>query len=101
MSQYPATADSTARPADGLAIASMICGILGLVGTCLYGLGVLPAIAGLICGLMSKTKGGIRTAGIVCSSIAIGINLLWLIIVVIMGVAILGAAAAGGAAPNP
>ncbi len=95
MSQFPA-ASSPARPADGLAIASLICGILGLLGTCGYGLGVLPAIAGLICGLMSQTKGGIRTAGIVCSSIAIGLCLIAIVLVFVVGIAMFGAAAAQG-----
>jgi hypothetical protein len=99
MSQYPAASATSARPADGLAIASLICGILGLVGICGYGVGVLPAIAGLICGLMSKTKGGIRTAGIVCSAIAIGLCLLAIVLILVMGVAILGSAAASGQHP--
>ena len=95
VSQYPASASTSAKPADGLAIASMICGILGLVGMCGYGVGILPAIAGLICGLMSKTKGGIRTTGIVCSSIAIGLCLLAIVVVILIFVVGVGAAAAG------
>ncbi|MDP1661092.1 MAG: hypothetical protein Q8L55_04175 [Phycisphaerales bacterium] len=102
MSQYPAspTGADPARPADGLAIASLICGILGLVGMCGYGLGILPAIAGLICGLMSKTKGGIRTAGIICSSIAIGLCVLAIILLILgVGLMALGGAAQSGANP--
>jgi hypothetical protein len=97
VSQYP-TAANPARPADGLAIASLICGILGLLGTCGYGVGVIPAIAGLICGLMSRTKGGIRTAGIVCSSVAIGLCILAIVLIFVVGIALFGAAAAQGGA---
>ena len=100
MSQYPATTDSSARPADGLAIASLICGILGLAGLCAYGFGGVLGIPGLICGLMSKTKGGIRTAGIVCSSIAVGLGLV-VIVLVVLGVAMFAAAGAAAGGSNP
>jgi hypothetical protein len=87
------------RPADGLAIASMICGIVGLLGVCCF-VGVLPGIAGLICGLMSKTPSGPRTAGIVCSCITLALFVVRLVLF-FMGVALmgLGAAARNGSHP--
>jgi hypothetical protein len=88
------------RPADGLAIASMVCGIIGLLFFCVKGCVIPVAIAGLICGLMSKTPGSIRTTGIVCSSIAIALCLVILVLVV-MGIALFGAAAAAGAGSHP
>lgn len=100
MSQYPASA-SPERPADGLAIASLVCGIIALLGSCVYGVGGILAIPGLICGLMSKTKGGIRTAGIVCSAIALGLGLLVFVAVVVLGIAMLGAAAASNPGGTP
>lgn len=99
MSQFPAT-PGAAKPADGLAIASLVCGIVGLVGTCIYGFGVIPAIAGLICGLKSQTKGGIRTAGIICSSIALGLCVVAILLLILgVGLMALGAASNSGAQP--
>ncbi|MFT3684163.1 MAG: hypothetical protein QM783_04410 [Phycisphaerales bacterium] len=96
MSNMPAS--NAPRPADGLAIASMICGIVGLAGFCFKGCGIPFAIAGLICGLMSKTPGGIRTAGLICSSIAIALCLVAIVLAIFFGIVILGAAAGGAAA---
>lgn len=96
MSQHPS---DTSRPADGLAVASMICGILGLLGICGYGVGLLPAIPGLICGLMSKTKGPIRTTGLVTSCIAIGLCILAFVLFLVIGASIISFVLSGGARP--
>lgn len=41
---------------DGLGIASMVCGIIGVLLSCSYGLGLLPGIAAVICGHLSKKR---------------------------------------------
>lgn len=99
----PPTNQQAVRPADGLAVASLICGVFGLASICVKGCGLPVAIAGLVCGLMSKTPGGVRTAGIVCSSIAIGLCAVVLILAVVFGVVLFGifAGAAAGSHSAP
>lgn len=81
------------KNANGLAIASMVCGILSILLTCIpyicYASWVL-AIVGIIMAAVSKKQGksGMATAGLVCSIIALAIWVLFIIIVVIAGVSI-------------
>lgn len=71
----------------GLAIASMVLGILGLVLACLS-IGLFPAIIGLILGIISlathRGGHGMAIAGVVTSSIAVAIA----VIILIMGVGV-------------
>jgi len=56
------------EPADGLATASLVLGIIGLV-MC----GLFLSIPGLVCGIMAKkqgNKGGKATAGLILSIVA-------------------------------
>jgi len=71
---------------DGFAIASLILGIISLVG-CIGNLLILPfAILGIIFGCVSKRTKGMKTAGIVLSSIAIVlVALILLFVFVILG----------------
>ena len=58
--------NSTAK-SDGLAITSLVLGIISIVIPC-----VLPlAIVGLILGIISKSKTGVKTAGIILNIIAL------------------------------
>ena len=71
----------------GLAIASMVLGIVSIVLTCLF-IGILPGIVGLILGIISIAKDkpgkGMAVAGIVTS--AIGIVLFFLVFAVILAI---------------
>ncbi len=60
--------------ANGFQIASLILGILGILGCCCYGVvGLLFGIIGLILALIGnkRNRSGIGIAGLVCSIIAI------------------------------
>ena len=75
--------DSGAPATSGKATASMICGIVSLLGSCAVGPLVLPvAIVGLVLGLMSMKSAnkGFAVTGIITSAIA-----LLLAILVIVG----------------
>ena len=68
------------------AIISLVCGILGLTSCC-YGVGALPAIAGVVCGIISRKKEeglkGMAIAGIICGAIGIVIALGWVLMIVL------------------
>lgn len=75
-----------AAPANGMAITSMVIGILAVSGMCCCPTGYL-GIVGLIFGLVAKgqlatgaynnASKGMATAGIICSSIGLGLAVLW------------------------
>lgn len=77
--------------ADGLGIASMVCGILAILMSCGYGIGLFPGIAAIICGHMSRKKmleggptGGssITMAGLVMGYIGSAISLIMGIVMI-------------------
>ncbi len=81
------------QPGQGLAIASLVIGILSIVGGCCCNLfaaflplNLLPAIVGLILGIMAnkKAKSGLATGGIVTSIIGLVFGvvclLLWILV---------------------
>lgn len=91
--QYQAPPQQT-RPegANGLQIASLILGILGIPGCCCYGVvGLLFGIIGLILALIGnkKNRSAIGIGGLVCSIIAILFGIIGTIYyaLVIMGMA--------------
>jgi hypothetical protein len=43
-------------PTDGMAVASLVLGIVGVTMICAYGLGLVPAIIAIVLGRMSKQK---------------------------------------------
>ena len=93
----PAPTPPAASQGNGLAVAGMVLGIIGLAGGCLYGIGLAPAIVGLILSIMGKKKakqtgvgGGMATAGIVCSVIALALAAV-VLIGLIVGFSIFGA----------
>lgn len=63
------------KPSMGLAIASMICGILSILCCCFSYFGIVLAIAALVMGIISvaQHKGGkgMAVAGIVCGAIGL------------------------------
>lgn len=68
------------RGANGMQIASLVLGIIGIPGCCCYGVvGLLAGIIGLILALVGnkRNKGsGIGIGGLVCSIIAIVLGIL-------------------------
>lgn len=72
----------------GLAIASMVLGIVSLVSCCLNDFFMLArAVVGLILGIIYRSKygkSGMATAGIVCSAIALGLAVLLIIFGIVL-----------------
>ena len=70
---------------DGLGLASMICAIASVLICSCYGIGIIPAIVGLILGCVAKKnpvtgkKSAFALVGIIVSSISIGLNLICMI----------------------
>lgn len=61
---------------NGMGVASMVLGIIGIVIFCIWYLSLPCAIVGLILGIVSKNKVGknnISNAGIICSIVALGL----------------------------
>lgn len=97
---------------DGLSIASLILGILGLVMMSCYGAGFPFSLAAVICGHLVKKRAapagggasaGMATAGLVTGYIGLGLLLL-VALIVVAALAFAGAAASvSGSAvpPNP
>jgi len=91
---YPA--QQPAVPGKGLAITSMVLGIVALVFCCIWYLGIPCAIVGAVLGGIAYSKAkavgmksGMAVAGLVCSCIALGLNIL-VIILAAIGLASLG-----------
>ena len=78
---------------DGMSIAALVCGISGLATLVLCGIGIVPAILGVIFGIIGKKKveqsggalqgRGMALAGAICGAVAIGLFLIWLVLVII------------------
>lgn len=99
--QQQSTADSSSYPynnyystpntpltnnnSNGFGIASLILGICSIAICCCYGVGAIPAIIGLILGILQNKKNanGIATAGIVLGIIGILLNAVYLIYMVV------------------
>lgn len=75
----------TNNNSNGFGIASLILGICSIVICCCYGVGAIPAIIGLILGILQNQKNanGIATAGIVLGIIGILLNAVCLIYMVV------------------
>lgn len=85
-------------PQDGLGIASMVLGILGLVGMCAYGLGMVLAVPALVMGRISMNRitaangqlggRGLAQAGFIMGIIGTSLGALWIIfwvVIVVVG----------------
>jgi ABC-type sulfate transport system permease component len=81
--------ENEAPASTGKATASMVCGIVSLVGWCVLGPFIVPvALVGLVLGFMSMKSAnkGFAITGIITSLISILMG----IVVVIFGVAVMG-----------
>lgn len=73
----------------GLAIASLVLGIISAVLACCYGLGFFTGIVGIVLAAVAKKSGnkeGMTTAGLVLSIIAVALNIVSFILIVVLGV---------------
>jgi len=88
-----------APPSNGLAVASMVLGIIALFTFWIPFLGWIPVIVGLVLGLVAFGKPygrGMAITGVVCSGLALVVKLVfWLVFI-----GTLGAIGAAGAAAN-
>ncbi len=88
--QQPPVYDVNGEPtngSNGMAIGSLVCGILGLLGSCwCCGLNLIVSIVGLVLGIIGKKKAGksgMALAGIICSAIGLVISLIYVVLVII------------------
>ena len=87
---YP---QATGPKNDGMSIAALVCGISGLATLVLCGIGIVPAILGVVFGIIGKKKveqsggalqgRGMALAGAICGAVAIGLFLIWLVLVLL------------------
>jgi hypothetical protein len=75
------------QPPRGLAIASLITGIIGAFFSLIYGVGFLPSLAAVITGhLASKRQPyarGMWLAGLICGYVGLAISVLWIVGIII------------------
>lgn len=81
-----------ANPNNGFAIASMICGIAGILLCCCYGAGAVVGIVGIVLAVMSKKQNagkmsGMAIAGLVCGIIGVIFSAIWIIYYIFYGAA--------------
>jgi len=79
---------------SGLAIASLILGIVGLLGLACYGAGVIPAVAALITGVIARRRirenptayqgAGLALAGTILGGIPVALSALACVIIVML-----------------
>jgi hypothetical protein len=75
------------QPPRGLSITSMVLGIVGLLGSFVYGFGLFPAIAAVITGFIARKRQPHGRAfwltGLITGWVAIAISTVWIIIIII------------------
>lgn len=81
-----------ANPNNGFAIASLICGIAGILLCCCYGAGAVVGIVGIVLAVMSKKQNagklsGLAIAGLVCGIIGVVFSAIWIIYYIFYGAA--------------
>lgn len=76
----------TLKGPDGLAIASLVCGILSLATFCMWCVSLPLGIAGLTCAYVSRDRSALRTAGMVCSIIGTVLGLLFTALYIVSSV---------------
>lgn len=82
----------------GMAIASMVLGIIGIVVSCIWYLSFPCGIIAIVLGILhnkKNTKSGMATAGLVCGIIAILLAILFLVLYAVAGMAFINSAKAG------
>jgi hypothetical protein len=82
MSAY--TRPPTSNGREGMAIAALVLGIVGVVSCICYGLSIIPGVLALIFGILSikSSRKGMAIAGIICGAIAIILAIFFIIIMV-------------------
>ena len=80
MSQFPSSPGAGGQqPGHGKAVASLVLGIIALVATWFY-VGLILGIVGIVLALGARKEGfvgGMATAGLVLSIIAVALSALW------------------------
>lgn len=86
---YPVQYAPPAKSTNNLALASMICGIAGLVLMWFCGIGFLPAVAAVVLGFVGRSQinqaggtsggAGLAMTGIITGCVAIGLSVLFLV----------------------
>ena len=74
------------QQSNALSIVSLVLGILSILFGCCYGIGIVFAIAGIICAVVGKKKG--KKGGIGTAGIGAVLSVIMLIYVIIVGVAL-------------
>lgn len=98
---YPATTQQAplnyqtqqTLPVDGLAVASLVLGLISVPGDCLYGLGIIPGILAIVFGFIARSRiqrgesggTGMALAGLILGFISSG-----LVVLVILGLVVAG-----------
>ena len=100
---YPQQPYPQQQPAGGLAIASLILGIISIPLALFFSIGgIICAIIGLVLASMAKKRGnqsGVRTAGFICSIIGLILSIILLIftiVVLVMAFSIAGSLIGSG-----
>lgn len=76
---YMAPMDQWEPPkVNALQVVGLVCGIIGIISCCAGFIGIIFAIVGLVCAILGNRQGktSIGTAGLVCSIIAIILNVI-------------------------
>ncbi|WP_336645657.1 DUF4190 domain-containing protein [Microbacterium sp. USHLN186] len=96
---------STRRPPSGLAVAALVCGIVGIVGSPLIAFLLVPVLvplAAVVLGHMARAQirrdpglggSGMALTGLILGYVPLAISLLLVIAAVVFGVALLGTVA--------
>ncbi len=104
--QYQSYQANMAQPANGMAVASLVLGIVGVASMCVYGFGLIPGILAIIFGHMSRAQirrglgsgDGLAHAGMIMGYISV--LLVVVLIVIAIGFAIVFSATALNASPR-
>lgn len=79
--QHKSTPLKAKQPADGMAVASMVLGILSILFFWFWPLAGIMAVLALVFGIVSykKTKSGISIAGISCGSVGLVLTVVMIV----------------------
>lgn len=84
------TETTNVQPSHGMAVASLVLGILGVVFCtlicCFYYVGIALSVIGLVLAVMAKKNGndeGICKAGLILSIIGVVFGVLWIILAIV------------------
>lgn len=83
---YNSSYSPLSNQSNGFGVASLVLGICSIAICCCYGFGLIPAIIGLILGIVQNKKysNGIAISGIVLCIIGILLNAVWLIYMILI-----------------